>query len=199
MDSRYIPRDQMSEAEKLSFVLYDVTVPRLYLQTADAANFFGHPTQDNPLAQKEQEQGDMRVSLPIVKMADLYARGCRPWFVKVRETVHMYKDLVAYLKRANEEFDKNPYSGRFTEGFMDNLLKLDNFAQWVFDVAVEHFPNENLEPRGTLASFSRRAPMSRVPLEQIKQQEAQNRQTEHVRVVDNMVERQVARQRSGWH
>lgn len=195
----YTPRDQMSEAELLSFVLYDVTAPRLYLQSADSANFYGTIAQDNPMAQKEQEQGDMRVSLPITKLADLYSRGCRPWFVKVRETVSIYKDITSYLKRASEEFERNTYTGRFTDQMLDNLLKLENFAQWVFDIAVEHFPNEKLEPRGTLGSFSRRTPLSRVPIEQTRIKEEATRQTEHVRVVDNIVERQVARTRSGWH
>lgn len=199
MDTMYRPVSSMSAAERITFVHYEVSVPRLYLQSADAANFYGTVTQDNQLAQKEQEQGDMRVNLPITKMAELFAKGCRPWFLRVSDTVMIYRAVAEYLRVAAENFDKGTTGGRFNDTMLDNLLKLENFAQWVFDVALEHFPKERLEPLGTLAAYSRRAPMSRIPKEQVIQQQEAAAQREHVRVVDELVERQVARQRSGWH
>lgn len=187
-----------SPAERISFVLYEVSVPRIYLQTAEAANFYGSPTQDNPLAQLEQEQGDIRCNLPITKMAELYSRGCRPWFLKVRCTVDIYLALKDYLEEARRNHDQNPASNRFNENFLDNLLKLENFAEWMFGMANEHMPREKLEPVGTLGNYSRRSPMGRVPLDQIVKQQDLRPVAEHIRVVDEIVERQVARNHRGW-
>ena len=195
---QYTSREKMSPAERITHCHYRVTAPRLYLQSADAANFYGSPTQDNEMAQREQQQGDMLVEIPPLKMINLHARGCRPWFTKVRDTVIIYRDLVEYLQEAARSYDQNPHSGRFTDEMMDFLMQVDNFAEWIFNIAVEHFPNEPLVRKDTLAGFKRRTPIARKTAEEQKKEEFAQRPTEHVRQADSIVERNFARNRSGW-
>lgn len=191
----------LSPAEKIAFNHYEVMVPRLFLQTAEAAAFYGSMAQDNPMAQREQEQGDMRVNLPATKLAELYAKGCRPWFVDHPKAANMYREIVAYLKAAVVAFDQTPNSGRWTPEMMDNLMKLENFAHWLHGVALPFLGDEDIgPPRNTLAGYSRRAPMDRLSQAQQEERRAQveHQQLDHQRVVDDLVERQVARGRRGW-
>lgn len=189
----------LSPAEQITSVLYEVMVPRIYLQSAEAASFYGTMAQDNPMAQKEQEQGDMRVNLPATKMATLYAKGCKPWFAYPSQSLRLYNSLKDYLAQAAENFNQNTTSNRFDDKMMDNLLTLENFAEWVHGVASPYFPKDHHEAKGTLSSYRRTRPMGRLSKDQLEQiKEVQALTPEHSRVVDDMIERKVARTRSGW-
>lgn len=207
---RYYRRGAKSEgessltpAQRLTEVLYLVSVPRIYLQTAEAAAFYGSIAQETAQAQKEQEQGDMRVNLPATKMASLFAKGCKPWFLVPANSVRLYEDIVAYLKEAEHQFNTNPTSMRFTDTLMENLLALENFAQWVFDVARPYFPDGKTGPiRGTLHAKAKQrfSPMQRASREELEERAKrdQHTQRDHERVVDSLIERKVARNRQGW-
>jgi hypothetical protein len=205
MNQRVRPKpdaiSSLTPAQKITDRLYEVMVPRLFLQAADAAAFFGTMTQDNPMAQKEQEQGDMRVNLPGHRMAELYARGCKPWFLKPERSRVLYLDLVEYLKEAESHFNGAPNSTRWTPDFMDNLLKIENFAHWLLGVAKPYLTEADAGPtKDQLAGYRRITPLSRKTVEQ-QQAEAkaqEHLEKDHKRVVDDMIERQVARGRSGW-
>jgi hypothetical protein len=191
----------LSPAEQIALNHYEVMVPRLFLQSADAAAFYGSMAQDNPMAQREQEQGDMRVNLPATKLAELYAKGCKPWFIDHPKAAKMYRELVGYLKAAVVAFDQTPNSGRWTPEMMDNLMKLENFAQWLHGVALPFLTEEDVgPPRDTLAGYNRRTPMGRLSQQQQEdqRQQAEHLAPDHTRVVDELVERQVARGRRGW-
>lgn len=189
----------LSPAEQITMNLFEVMVPRIFLQAADAAAFYGTMAQDSPNAQKEQEQGDMRVNLPATKMATLYAKGCKPWFIRPAESLRLYNSLKDYLKQASENFNQNTTSNRFDDKMMDNLLTLENFAEWVYHVALPYFPKDQNEPKGTLSGFRRNRPMGRLSRDQLEEvKQAGPVVPEHVRVVDEMIERKVARSRSGW-
>lgn len=193
----------LTPAQRLTEVLYQVFVPRIYLQTAEAAAFYGSMAQETAQAQKEQEQGDMRVNLPATKMATLFAKGCKPWFITPAESVRLYEDVTGYLKEAEHQFNTNPTSMRFTDTLMENLLQLENFAQWVFDVARPYFPSGVPgHVRGTLAAKAkgRFSPMQRASREQLEEQAKlnQHNQRDHKRVVDELIERKVSRNRQGW-
>ena len=195
------PTTSLSPAEQITTWLYEVFMERVYLQTAEAAAFYGSLAQDTPRAQKEQEQGPMRVNLPATKMAEIYAKGGKPWFIRPQESLRLYNSLKDYLEQARDNFDQNTTSNRFDDKMMEYLLILENFAGWVFDVAKPYLPKDAQGPgRDTLAGFTRRArPMGRVAkseLEQVQQQAIDAR--DHTRVVDEMIERRVARTRSGW-
>lgn len=190
--------EKMSPAERISFVLYEVFVPRVYLQSADAANFYGTPTQDNPMAQREQEIGDIRCSLPATRLAELYSRGCMPWFIQVNKTAELYKAMYDYLREAKDNFDRSPTSTRFNEDFMEFLLKLENFAQWVFGVATPYLPMDIEDLSNTLAGWSRRSPIGRRSRAELEQEQVQEQESKHERVVDEMMERHIARTRLGW-
>jgi hypothetical protein len=190
--------DSMSPAQKITFTLYAVSVPRVYMQSAESANFYGTIAHDNPKAQKEQEIGDIRCNLSITRMAELFNRGCRPWFLTPACTSRMYLDLFEYLRSVETAFQENTTSSRFTDELMENLLMLENFAQWLFGVAKPYLPLDEDKPLGTLAGYRKRVPIGRVSHDQQKAVAEQIDTREHVRVVDQIIERKVARGRSGW-
>jgi hypothetical protein len=192
----------LSAAEKISVRLYEVFVPRLFLQDAEAAAFYGSMAQDNPMAQKEQEQGDMRVNLPGIKMADLFVKGCKPWFLKPETSRVLYLDLVEYLKEAEHHFNNSPNSNRWTPEFLDNLLKIENFAQWLLGIAKPYLTEVDTGPtRDQLAGYRRITPLARKTVTQLEEESKQREHfaQDHTRVVDEMIERHVARSRRGWH
>lgn len=199
---RAVPvESSLTPAQRITENLYQVFVPRIFMQTAEAAAFYGTMAQDNPMAQKEQEQGDMRVHLPATRLAELYAKGCKPWFLKPEESLKMYRDLTAYLQTAADNFNSNPNSNRFTPEMMEYLLALENYAHWLFGVAKPYFTVDDGEAApGTMAAHRRFNPMARKSrdelLEDAKRREHHER--DHVRVVDELVERQVARNHRGW-
>lgn len=210
------PEDDLKPTQKLMHHSYNMLVSRSQVISPMYANLLGVPA-NGPGRESVAQHGMINAPLSAPQLAEVFAIGGRPMFKDVKDSVRMYNDLCEYLlafKRAYENdvirLDSNP-------NMMNNVLKLENLAEWVFGIAQPYIPAGDLVHKDSLAGRIGRGRFTRSTFakrEQVKQDQDEGRVVVsigsdengpmHGRITDSVMEQHFVSQqkqpmrRDGW-
>lgn len=140
----------LSAAQRLTEKTWDVFVSRSQVLSPQYAELLGVPVT-NPLAEVASQHAGINTSLPISVLAEVYAIGGTPFFKNVRDTVAIYEDVCNYLLEFKTKYESQHFPISVSQKMSENVLKLENFAEWVFNIARPYFPDESITPQNSLA------------------------------------------------
>lgn len=140
----------LTPAEKLVHRGYDMLVSRSQVISPLYAEIIGVPCS-TPGSESVAQHGAINCTINAAKLAEVYAIGGRPFFRAVRQSVPLYKDLCEYLLAFKEGYEKDVIRMDTNPEMMNNVLKLENLAEWVFGIAQPYFPKEDLVSVNSLA------------------------------------------------
>lgn len=140
----------LTPAEKLKYRTYEMLASRSQVLSPLYAELIGVPVS-SPGSESVAQHGAINCSINAMKLAEVYSIGGKPFFKRVRDSVLLYKDLCEYLLAFKEAYEKDVIRIDTNPNMMNNVLKLENLAEWVFGIAQPYFPKEDLVSINSLA------------------------------------------------
>lgn len=140
----------LTSAEKLIKKTWPVIVSRSQVMTPEYAELLGVPANTSGIESVAQH-GAINTALSAAKLAEIFAIGGTPFFRNPSDTVTLYSDICDYLFDFKKRYETNHFAFDVTDKLMDNVLKLENFAEWVFGIAIQYMPREDIISKNSLA------------------------------------------------
>lgn len=141
---------ELTSAEKLVKKTWSVIVSRSQVMSPEYAEMLGVPANSRGIENVAQH-GAINTALSAAKLADIFAIGGTPFFRNPADTVELYADICNYLFDFKQRFETNHFALEVTDNLMGNVLKLENFAEWVFGIAIQYMPREDIISKNSLA------------------------------------------------
>jgi hypothetical protein len=156
----WIPEHQRTTVWYLFNKLFQVRINPLHARTAEEIKLYGTPTTGNEDYDRELDKNEHVVMWSIARMEAHYADGHPIKLVKREDCEEVYRLVNNHLMRMkeaqidSENFKPDPKT-------MDELIRLDNFADAVFQHA-RHGLKSNLQHAGYARRAKARDPFARL-------------------------------------
>ena len=145
------PGKPLTAAERIACKTWDVFISRSQIISPQYAELIG-VAANSPLIEATAQHAAINTTLPITTLAEVYAIGGTPFFRNVKDTVEIYNDVCNYLMTFKETYETGYFPLNVTLKMRENVMKLENFAEWVFGIAKPHFPDDSINPANSLST-----------------------------------------------
>lgn len=193
----------LTTAQRIFKKFYTVSVPRIHLVNAAQDDTYGTVQTGNEVIDEYQTKNAHVVSEQCIARLAMIHEQAGPGtitFARPRETVEIYQAIQEHIAAWNYESTNNPNS-RMLDKVLEELVVLDNFAEWVWKIARKYVPvkpvvqdDNSMVARLRNRGFGRLLKPVEVPVEQSPQALLP---VDHARQTTEMEERSFNR-RSGW-
>lgn len=141
---------ELKPTQKLICRSYNMLVSRSQVISPMYANLLGVPANGGG-RESVAQHGMINAPLSAAQLAEVFAIGGRPLFKNVRDSVLVYKDLCEYLLAFKTAYENDVIRLDTNPNMMNNVLKLENLAEWVFTIAQPYIPAGELVHKDSLA------------------------------------------------
>lgn len=122
--------------------LYQCSIPVMQMRTLEDIQMFGTPVSGLPEWDKWMQNERREIMIPISKMVEYWDKGCHISVVKRSDTKRIYDRISAHLEAWADHLK---YSLNVAEAPLEDLRKLDQFANVIYEYAKWHFDRGVLE------------------------------------------------------
>lgn len=141
---------ELKPTQKLIARSYNMLVSRSQVISPMYANLLGVPASGHG-RESVAQHGMINAPLSAPVLAEVFAIGGRPMFKDVKDSVRMYKDICEYLLAFKQAYENDVIRLDSNPNMMNNVLKLENLAEWVFTIAQPYIPPSDLVHKDSLA------------------------------------------------
>lgn len=142
--------NQLKPTQKLIYRSYNMLVSRSQVISPMYANLLGVPAASGG-RESVAQHGMINAPLNAAQLGEVFAIGGRPMFKNVRDSVTLYKDICEYLLAFKTAYENDVIRLDTNPNMMNNVLKLENLAEWVFTIAQPYIPAGDLVHKDSLA------------------------------------------------
>lgn len=129
---KYIPPKERDTRYPLWYVLYECRVPWHQMRTIEEIEMFGTPSNGTRERDMDMLNENRDISIPIVRMAELYGQGATVFLVHQNKTKEIYEVISDHLKAWKTRLEWQFNAGDVP---IDDLQLLDRFANSVYEHA----------------------------------------------------------------
>ena len=127
------PEAERSAAYKLFHWPFQCKVQAVHLYDESTVDVSGIPTSGDVAVDRAMAEEPIQVTLSIARMIELYNQGAGIEFVRVEDTITIYKIIQQHLMDWKREAEISLHQSRIP---IDDLQKIDAFGQAIYYIAT---------------------------------------------------------------
>ncbi len=130
------PTDNLMNCTFAMMVSRSMAISPLYAE-------FASVPQTTEAIEATHKHAMINTNINIPSCAEIFAIGGKPLFRNVRDSVRMYTVLCNYLLAFKEAYKNEVFMLDKNDRMMANVLKLENWAEYVYRIAAPMMTNED--------------------------------------------------------